>query len=120
MKRLLFVILLVASAAPAEEQKNLTISAEPLGDTDAGVVMRVTYRFTVPSDVPAGIPLVILGSTTQSGQVVRRFRYPLGPAQRESTPLRAPVPAVRNPEPAASQPEAPQSEVELERPARRR
>jgi len=85
MKRLLFAILLVASAAvAAEEQKNLTISVEPLGDTDSGVVMRVTYRFTVPSDVPAGVPLVILGSTTQSGQVVKRFRYPLGPAQRES------------------------------------
>jgi Ca-activated chloride channel homolog len=84
MKRLLFVILLVASAAAAEEQKNLTISVEPLGDTDAGVVMRVTYRFTVPSDVPEGVPLVILGSTTQSGEVVKRFRYPLGPAQRES------------------------------------
>lgn len=84
MKRLLFVILLVASAAAAEEQKNLTISVEPLGDSDAGVVMRVTYRFTVPSDVPEGVPLVILGSTTQSGEVVKRFRYPLGPAQRQS------------------------------------
>ena len=84
MKRLLFLILLVAGAAAAEEQKNLTISVEPLGDTDAGVVMRVTYHFTVPPDVPQGVPLVILGSTTQAGEVVKRFRYPLGPTQRES------------------------------------
>jgi Ca-activated chloride channel family protein len=84
MKRLLFLILLVAGAAAAEEQKNLTISVEPLGDSDSGVVMRVTYRFTVPSDVPEGVPLVILGSTTQSGKVVKRFRYPLGPTQHQS------------------------------------
>jgi Ca-activated chloride channel family protein len=84
MKRLLFLMFMVAGAAGAEEQKNLTISIEPLGDTDAGVVTRVTYRFSVPPDVPEGVPLVILGSTTQSGEVVKRFRYPLPPTQRNT------------------------------------
>ena len=83
MKRFVLVMLLVASAAAAEEQKNLTISVESLGDNDLGVVTRVTYRFTIPAEVPEGVPLVILGSTTQSGEVVRHFRYPLAPSQRE-------------------------------------
>ena len=83
MKRFVLMMLLVASAAAAEEQKNLTISVESLGDNDLGVVTRVTYRFTIPAEVPEGVPLVILGSTTQSGEVVRHFRYPLAPSQRE-------------------------------------
>src|SRR2546428_8727942 len=54
MKRFVLMMLLVASAAAAEEQKNLTISVESLGDNDTGVVTRVTYRFTIPAEVPDG------------------------------------------------------------------
>ena len=80
-------------ALPAEEtppsadtlnRAKLSIVAEALGDTDAGVVIRTTFRFTVPSDVPSGTPLVIQGSVGQAGKVIRTFRYPLLPDQLAS------------------------------------
>ena len=55
----------------------MAIGAEPLGDTANGIAVRVTFRYAVPGEVPAGIPLVISGSVTQQGVVVRRFRYPV-------------------------------------------
>ncbi len=82
MRRLLLAFLMVATVAEAEEPKSLMIGAEPLGDSDAGVVTRLTYSFVIPEDVPPGVPLVIVGSISQGQQVVRRFRYPLSPAQR--------------------------------------
>src|SRR5437773_2930032 len=82
--RIASLIILLATMAWAEEPQGLTISAEPIGDSDSGVVTRVTYRFAIPSDVPHGVSLVIIGSTTQSGAVLKRFRYPLGESQRES------------------------------------
>ena len=84
MRRLLAAVLLMVSTAYADEPlKNLTIVLEPLGDNDSGVVTRITYHFAIPSDVPQGVPLVIIGSISEGGQVVKRFRYPLAPAQRD-------------------------------------
>lgn len=60
------------------------MTTEALGDTDAGVVTRITFHFAIPSDVPNGVPLVIIGSTMQGSEVVKRFRYPLPDTQRTS------------------------------------
>ncbi|HEX9407743.1 MAG TPA: VWA domain-containing protein [Thermoanaerobaculia bacterium] len=86
MKRVALAVLFVAAAALAADEpaKKLTIAVEPLGDSDSGVVSRIAFKFAIPSDVPQGVPLVILGSVTQQGQVAKRFRYPLLPSQRES------------------------------------
>ena len=85
MRRALATLFFIAAAALAEETPNkLAITLEPLGDSDTGVVTRTTFRFAIPTDVPEGVPLVITGSISQGGQVVKRFRYPLLPAQRES------------------------------------
>lgn len=58
----------------------LTVALEPLGDSAEGVVARVIYRFTVPTDAPSGVPLEITGSISQNGQVIKRFRYPVLPS----------------------------------------
>ena len=85
MKRALLPLLFVAGAAfAADETRKLTIGVDPLGDNDSGVVCRITFKYAIPSDVPQGVPLVIIGSVTEQGQVVNRFRYPLLPSQRES------------------------------------
>jgi Ca-activated chloride channel family protein len=80
MKRaLLALFFLPASLFAAEGKINITI--EPLGDsTDGGVVTRVSYRFTIPTDAPSGVPLVLTGSISQNGEVVKRFRYPIEPS----------------------------------------
>ena len=82
--RFIISLVLFACVAHADEPQKLTITAEALGDSDAGVVTRVTFRFGIPSDVPNGVPLVIEGSTSQGGEVVKRFRYPLQDRQRTS------------------------------------
>ncbi|MDP9361832.1 MAG: VWA domain-containing protein [Acidobacteriota bacterium] len=83
MKRALVALLFLAVplAVPlfAAEGK-LTIAIEPLGDSAEGVVTRVSYRFSIPTDAPSGVPLVITGSISQNGEVVKRFRYPILPA----------------------------------------
>ncbi len=84
MRRVLAALLLLAANAYAEEPGKLTIGLDPLGDNDSGVVARITYHFAIPSDIPQGVPLVIVGSISQNGQVVKRFRYPLGPSQRDT------------------------------------
>jgi len=86
MRRGFAALLLVVSTAYAADEpaKNLTIALEPLGDSDSSVVTRITYHFAIPSDVPQGVPLVIIGSISEGGQVVKRFRYPLAPAQRDT------------------------------------
>ncbi len=77
MKRALLACVLLAAFARADEPQKLSISAEALGDSDEGVVTRVTFRYAIPDEVPHGVPLVIVGSTSQGGEVVKRFRYPL-------------------------------------------
>ncbi len=79
MKRALALAALLFLPLPlfAAEGK-IVIGLEALGDSqEGGVVTRVTYRFTVPTDAPPGVPLVITGSISQNGEVVKRFRYPL-------------------------------------------
>ena len=51
--------------AAVDEPKKLEIALEPLGDSDAGVVSRITFKYEVPADVPEGVPLAIVGSTTR-------------------------------------------------------
>lgn len=81
---ILFLFLVaVAAEPPAENRANLTIAVEPLGDAPGGVATRVDFRFSVPNDVPPGIPLVIVGSATQSG-TPRTFRYLVRDDQRTS------------------------------------
>ena len=84
MNRLLAVLFLVAAPLFAAEPGKLTIEVEPLGDSADGVVVRTTFRFGIGADVPQGVPLVIQGAITQSGVVVKRFRFPLLESQRES------------------------------------
>jgi len=67
-------------AAPdTNNRANLTISVEPLGDNDEGVVSRITFRFAVPSDVPPGVPMIVEGSIMRDGQAIRNFRLPVPP-----------------------------------------
>jgi len=67
--------------AVPDNRANLTITVEPLGDSDQGVVSRLTFRFTVPEDVPPGIPLAVVGSIGNSGGVVKTFRFLVQPGQ---------------------------------------
>jgi hypothetical protein len=61
----------------ANDSPKLTIALEPLGDSPQGVVTRATYRYVVGTDVPGGVPLVLTGSISQDGAVIKRFRYPV-------------------------------------------
>jgi Ca-activated chloride channel homolog len=82
MKRALAALLFLPLPLLAAEGK-IAIALEPLGDSAQGaVVTRVTYRFSIPTDAPSGVPLVITGSISQNGEVVKRFRYPLLPETR--------------------------------------
>ena len=85
MKRALAALLFLPLPLFAAEGK-IVIGLEALGDSQqGGVVTRVTYRFTVPTDAPSGVPLVITGSISQNGEVVKRFRYPL--SETTTSPL---------------------------------
>jgi Ca-activated chloride channel family protein len=77
--------LLLVSTAFAEDtnRASLTIALEAVGDNAEGVVTRATFKFNVPSDVPAQVPLVILGSVSQDGKVLKNFRYPMTSSQRD-------------------------------------
>lgn len=71
-----------ATAEPAKnEPAKMTIEAQPLGDTPDGVATRLSFRFAIPQDVPPGIPLVVMGSISENGVVVKRFRFPLDPTR---------------------------------------
>ena len=79
MKRALAALLFLPLPLFAAEGK-ITIALDQLGDSAQGVVTRVSYRFTIPTDAPSGVPLVITGSISQNGEVVKRFHYPLQPS----------------------------------------
>src|SRR5436190_3280547 len=82
MKRPFFALFLFATAIfAADEPKKLSIALGRLGDTDAGVVARITFKFEVDSSLPEGVPLVVVGSTTQN-QSSKPFRYLLSPTQK--------------------------------------
>ncbi|HLJ74885.1 MAG TPA: VWA domain-containing protein [Thermoanaerobaculia bacterium] len=83
MKSFLALLLFATTAFAADEPKKLDIALEALGDSDSGVVSRITFKYEIPSDVPQGVPLVIVGAMTQ-GQTSKTFRYPLQPTQRTS------------------------------------
>jgi len=73
----LFLALLALPMLSQETAKPITVSVEPLGDSDGGVTSRVTFRFAHQPDVEEGTPLVLLGSYIVEGAVVRNFRYSL-------------------------------------------
>jgi hypothetical protein len=76
MRTLLAAALLLAATVAAAEDapKPLSISLEPLGDGDGGVVARVFFRFANPRAITeAG--LFLEGSFRQKGQVPRNFRF---------------------------------------------
>lgn len=79
LKRLLPVVLvmLLTPLAAAEDNKPVTVSFTPLGDSEADVVVRISFRFAVPADVISGSSMVLQGSLMQGGKVVRNFRYPV-------------------------------------------
>ncbi|MGA7615790.1 MAG: VWA domain-containing protein [Thermoanaerobaculia bacterium] len=95
---LLFVSPLLAQTAPATpststEQKDFTIQATPLGDRDGDVVMRMTFRYTLASDIPQGTPVFAQGSVLVGGKVVRNFRRPLQPSDASGFTMIASLPA---------------------------
>lgn len=71
----------------------MTIAAEALGDTADGVAVRMTFRFAVPQEVPPGVPLVISGSVSENGSVVKRFRYAVDPSRPETLSAVLSIPA---------------------------
>lgn len=77
MRLRLLALSFLAAPLFAADQPKLTIALEPLGDSPQGVVTRATYRFVVGTDVPSGVPLVLVGSMSQDGAVIKRFRYPV-------------------------------------------
>lgn len=86
-RRLLPLVLLAAfSAMAADEPAKLTIALEPLGDTDEGVVTRAVFRVAESSDVPPQTPLVLQGSVSQNGAVLKTFRFPF--ASSSTDPIR--------------------------------
>jgi Ca-activated chloride channel homolog len=85
MSRIASVLLLLSALSlAAAEPPKMTITSETLGDGPQGVVVRLTFRFGVPQDVPPGVPLVINGAISQSGQSTKTFRYALDPARLDS------------------------------------
>ena len=82
----LLLLLAVFPAGAAEEQpapSDLTITLEPLGDGDQGVVARVKFEYAIPDDLPAGVPLVITGSMLRGTEVLKNYRIQILPDQRE-------------------------------------
>src|SRR5688572_21804045 len=88
MRKILAAVLLIALSSVAfaqETAKPITISLEPLGDTDAGVAARITFRFAQPAEVPPETGLFLQGSLLQGGQVMRNFRFPVIPNSNSIT-----------------------------------
>jgi VWFA-related protein len=69
-------------AAVAPEAVVIDIAA--LGDSDAGVVTRITFRLALGDSVPREAPLVLQGSISKDQAVVRTFRFQLPPDRRDS------------------------------------
>src|SRR6185369_7062469 len=86
----LLTLFLVSTALAEDTNANrasLTIAVEALGDNAAGVVTRTTFKFNVPSDVPPQVPLVVNGSISQGGTVLKNFRYPMTSSRGELTAI---------------------------------
>jgi Ca-activated chloride channel family protein len=90
MPRTAYLVLIAAFAAISLAQdpaapppaKPIAIEVTPLGDSDAGVVVRVSFTFPIPPEVPPETGLILQGSLIQDGQVLRNFRYMVPPEQR--------------------------------------
>lgn len=88
MKRLLVALFLLAVSAFGQSTpppEPLTIALAPLGDTDQGVVARVSFKFGSPADALPETTLMLQGSFLQAGKVLRNFRYTLDPERRGDT-----------------------------------
>lgn len=79
--RLLCALFALAAPFLFAEEKQVQVTVTPLGDTDAGVATRVSFRFARPAEVTAESALVLQGSLMQGGQVLRNFRYIVLPDQ---------------------------------------
>jgi VWFA-related protein len=73
MRKLLLPLLLLFVFPLAAE--DIAVRVEPLGDSDEGVVARVTFRFVSALDASPDAILAIQGSFLQDGRVIRNFRY---------------------------------------------
>jgi Ca-activated chloride channel family protein len=83
-KLLLPALLLLALSAAADTAEPVTVLVQSLGDSEDGVVARVTFRFVRPIEARAGAPLTLQGSFLQDGKVIRNFRYAI-PEERPET-----------------------------------
>src|SRR5688572_26669680 len=77
-----------AGAAPT-----IVIESENVGDTENGVVVKLSIRPTVPDGIPAEAPLLIQGSFMQDGKVVRNFRWTVRPVDRTGFEMFQTLPA---------------------------
>ncbi len=80
----LFFLIASGSLLAQDQPDAIRITTEPLGDAAAGIATRVTFRVVVPPEVPPGAPLVLQGSVSSGGTVVKTFRYVLPPEERDS------------------------------------
>lgn len=89
--------LLVAAAIGVQAQppdsEGLRVEASALGDGAGGVVTSLTFRFVVPSSVQPDAELVLSGSISREGKVLRTFRQPLRENERQASRLLITVPA---------------------------
>jgi Ca-activated chloride channel homolog len=85
MKRLLVPLLLVAVSALGQSTpppEPLSITLTPLGDTEQGVVARVSFKVGSPGEALPETTLMLQGSFLQGGKVLRNFRYMIDPERR--------------------------------------
>jgi VWFA-related protein len=77
MRKLLLSLLFLAVAPfAAADESPMAIDVEPLGDSDAGVVARISFRYPTPEDA-ASSEFYLQGSFLQNGLVIRNFRIPV-------------------------------------------
>lgn len=83
MRSFLFAVLLASSlfGQSQSDQNPITIRSEAVGDTEAGVVVRIVVGLSGPQEAADG-PLVAQGSFLQDGKVLRNFRWVIRPADR--------------------------------------
>jgi VWFA-related protein len=81
MRKLLLPLLLLSALSAAAQ--DIAVQVEPLGDSDEGVVARVTFRFVSALEASPDAVLAIQGSFLQDGKVIRNFRYRI-PEERPS------------------------------------
>jgi len=75
MQKLLAAMLVFGALSATAAEDRIAISLEALGDSEAGVVARVTFKFTAPLDLFPEAEAALQGSFLQNGIVLRNFRY---------------------------------------------